>query len=135
MHDGSAWRDPEPDPAEKNDSRPNGREDMRTGKVRASLLIAALTGALACAGSSATALAWIPLVEPQGGPYFGKLDPAASYYAMIDNTGDGVEDVSYRWEFRNRFRSPSSALYAVPPTEVVEVNTVPNAQWHDALFT
>ena len=26
-----------------------------------------------------------------------KLDPAAHHYVKIDNTGDGVEDVAYRW--------------------------------------
>ena len=33
---------------------------------------------------------WIPLEEPAGGPYFGKLDPRARYYVKIDNTGDGA---------------------------------------------
>lgn len=58
---------------------------------------------------------WIPLQNPAGGPYFGKLDPEAHYYVKIDNTGDGVEDVAYRWEFKNEFRIPNSFLYAVPP--------------------
>ena len=39
---------------------------------------------------------WVPLQSPAGGPYFGKLDPEAHYYVKIDNTGDGVEDISYR---------------------------------------
>ena len=42
-----------------------------------------------------------PLQSPAGGPYFGKLDPTARYYVKIDNTGDGVEDVAYRWQFKN----------------------------------
>ena len=58
---------------------------------------------------------WVPLQNPAGGPYFGKLDPEAHYYVKIDNTGDGVEDVAYRWEFKNEFRIPGSFLYAVPP--------------------
>ena len=62
---------------------------------------------------------WIPLVSPAGGPYFGKLDPEARYYVKIDNTGDGVEDVAYRWEFKNRFRNPNSFLYAVPPVNSI----------------
>ena len=62
---------------------------------------------------------WIPLQNPAGGPYFGKLDPAAHYYVKIDNTGDGVEDVAYRWEFKNRFRNPNSFLYAVPPVNSI----------------
>jgi len=57
---------------------------------------------------------WIPLEEPAGGPYFGKLDPKARYYVKIDNTGDGYEDVAYRWEFHQRFRNPNSFLYAAP---------------------
>ena len=58
---------------------------------------------------------WVPLVSPSGGPYFGKLDPEAHYYVKIDNTGDGVEDVAYRWRFKNQFRNPDSFLYAIPP--------------------
>jgi hypothetical protein len=62
---------------------------------------------------------WVPLQNPAGGPYFGKLDPAAHYYVKIDNTGDGVEDVAYRWEFKNKFRIPNSFLYAVPPVNSI----------------
>ena len=29
----------------------------------------------------------------------------------IDNDGDGVEDVAYRWQFKNKFRNPNSFLY------------------------
>jgi hypothetical protein len=58
---------------------------------------------------------WLPLVSPAGGPNFGKLDPKARYYVKIDNTGDGREDVAFRWQFKNRFRNPNSFLYAVPP--------------------
>ena len=35
-----------------------------------------------------------PIINPAGGPYFSKLDPAAQYYVKIDNTGDGVEDLA-----------------------------------------
>jgi len=63
---------------------------------------------------------WIPLEEPAGGPYFGKLDPNARYYVKIDNTGDGVEDVAYRWQFKQRFRNPDSFLYAAPTVDSVD---------------
>jgi hypothetical protein len=62
---------------------------------------------------------WIPLEEPAGGPYFGKLDPKARYYVKIDNTGDGYEDVAYRWTFKNKFRNPNSFLYATPTVDSV----------------
>ena len=53
---------------------------------------------------------WIPLEEPAGGPYFGKLDPRARYYVKIDNTGDGRADVAYRWQFKQKFLKPDSFL-------------------------
>jgi hypothetical protein len=62
---------------------------------------------------------WVPLEEPAGGPYFGKLDPKARYYVKIDNTGDGYEDVAYRWQFKNKFRNPNSFLYAAPTVDSV----------------
>jgi hypothetical protein len=65
-------------------------------------------------GSLTVVANWIPLEEPAGGPYFGKLDPKARYYVKIDNTGDGYEDVAYRWQFKQRFRNPDSFLYAAP---------------------
>jgi Domain of unknown function (DUF4331) len=58
---------------------------------------------------------WIPFEDPAGGPNFGKLDPAARYYIKVDNTGDGYEDVAYRFTFHNRFRHPNSFLYAALP--------------------
>ena len=62
---------------------------------------------------------WVPLEEPAGGPYFGKLDPKARYYVKIDNTGDGYEDVAYRWQFKNKFRNPNSFLYAAPTVDSI----------------
>jgi hypothetical protein len=62
---------------------------------------------------------WIPFEDPSGGPYFGKLDPKARYYVKIDNTGDGREDVAYRWEFDQTFRNPNSFLYAAPTVDTV----------------
>src|SRR4029453_10822021 len=50
-------------------------------------------------GSLTVVSNWVPLEEPAGGPYFGKLDPRARYYVKIDNTGDGVEDVAYPGSF------------------------------------
>src|SRR3954468_24746632 len=70
-------------------------------------------------GSLTVVANWVPLEEPAGGPYFGKLDPRARYYVKIDNTGDGREDVAYRWKFRNKFRNPNSFLYAAPTVDSV----------------
>jgi hypothetical protein len=77
---------------------------------------------------------WVPLQSPAGGPYFGKLDPKARYYVKIDNTGDGVEDVAYRWQFHNRFRNPNSFLYAVPPVNSINDANLNFVQTYDLYY-
>src|SRR4051812_37305469 len=74
---------------------------------------------------------WVPLEEPAGGPYFGKLDPRARYYVKIDNTGDGVEDVAYRWKFHNTFRNPNSFLYAAPTVTSIDDPDINFVQTYD----
>ncbi len=77
---------------------------------------------------------WIPFENPSGGPYFGKLDPTARYYVKIDNDGDGVEDVAYRWQFRNKFRKPNSFLYAVPPVTSINDPNLNFVQTYDLYY-
>ncbi len=74
---------------------------------------------------------WVPLQNPAGGPYFGKLDPEAHYYVKIDNTGDGVEDVAYRWQFHSRFRNPNTFLYATPPVSSIGDKNLNFVQTYD----
>jgi hypothetical protein len=70
-------------------------------------------------GSLTVVANWIPLADPAGGPNFYPLDENARYYVKIDNTGDGYEDVAYRWKFNTRFRNPNSFLYAAPTVDSV----------------
>jgi hypothetical protein len=70
-------------------------------------------------GSLTVVANWIPLADPAGGPNFYPLDEDARYYVKIDNTGDGYEDVAYRWDFTTRFRNPNSFLYAAPTVDSV----------------
>jgi hypothetical protein len=70
-------------------------------------------------GSLTVVANWIPLADPAGGPNFYPLDENARYYVKIDNTGDGYEDVAYRWEFKTRFRNPNSFLYAAPTVDSI----------------
>jgi hypothetical protein len=74
---------------------------------------------------------WIPFEDPSSGPYFGKLDPKARYYVKIDNTGDGREDVAYRWQFKQRFRNPNSFLYAAPTVDSVDDPDINFVQTYD----
>ena len=74
---------------------------------------------------------WIPLEDPAGGPYFGKLDPKARYYVKIDNDGDGREDVAYRWKFKSTFRNPESFLDAAPTVDSVDDPDINFVQTYD----
>ena len=60
---------------------------------------------------------WVPFEDPAGGPNFYKFDDNAHYYLNIDNTGDGVADLRYEFEFQTETRNPNSFLYAGPGTQ------------------
>jgi hypothetical protein len=57
---------------------------------------------------------WIPFEDPAGGPNFYRFDDRAHYYVNIDNTGDGVADVRYRFAFKTKVANKDSFLYALP---------------------
>jgi hypothetical protein len=82
-------------------------------------------------GSLTVVANWIPLADPAGGPNFYPLDEDAKYYVKIDNTGDGAEDVAYRWDFKTRFRNPNSFLYATPPVTSVDDKNLNLVQTYD----
>ncbi len=44
---------------------------------------------------------WLPFQDPNGGPNFYPFATDARYNIKVDNSGDGVADITYRWEFRN----------------------------------
>jgi len=58
---------------------------------------------------------WIPFEEPAGGPNFYHFDNLARYLIKVDRDGDGVEDVTYEWTFREEVRDPSTFLYNTGP--------------------
>jgi hypothetical protein len=82
-------------------------------------------------GSLTVVANWIPLADPAGGPNFYPLDENARYYVKVDNTGDGYEDVAYRWKFKTRFRNPNSFLYAAPTVDAVNDPDVNLVQTYD----
>ncbi len=54
---------------------------------------------------------WVPFEDPAGGPNFYRFDDNARYYLNVDNTGDGVADIRYLFEFETTTRNPKSGLY------------------------
>jgi len=62
--------------------------------------------------SSVTLIAnWIPNEEPNGGPTFYPFANGAHHDIEIDNDGDAVADVIYRWTFRSTYQSQDTFLY------------------------
>ncbi|MFN7929977.1 MAG: DUF4331 domain-containing protein [Blastocatellia bacterium] len=53
---------------------------------------------------------WIPFEEPAGGPHFYKFDDTVVYSIKVDNTGDGVADITYEFRFTNRYPNPDTVL-------------------------
>ncbi len=53
---------------------------------------------------------YIPFEEPAGGPHFYKFDDTVVYSIKVDNTGDGVADITYQFRFTNRFPNPDTVL-------------------------
>ena len=53
---------------------------------------------------------YIPLQEPSGGPQWFRFDDTALYEIKIDNTGDGVEDVTYQFQFNTQIVNNDTVL-------------------------
>jgi len=63
---------------------------------------------------------YIPLQDPQGGPNYFAMDPAAVYEIHIDNDGDAVEDLTFQFKFKNSLINDNEGIK-------IEVNKVPVA--------
>jgi hypothetical protein len=60
---------------------------------------------------------WIPFEDPSGGPHFYKFDDTVLYEIKVDNTGDGVEDITYQFRFTTAFKNPDSVLGMAAPNQ------------------
>jgi len=54
---------------------------------------------------------FIPLQAAQAGPNFYRFDPTVLYEIMIDNDGDGVEEITYQFRFQTKVGSGATFLY------------------------
>ncbi|MDQ3801616.1 MAG: DUF4331 domain-containing protein [Acidobacteriota bacterium] len=53
---------------------------------------------------------FIPLQEPSGGPQFFRFDDTVLYEIKIDNTGDGIEDITYQFQFNTQIVNANTVL-------------------------
>jgi hypothetical protein len=58
---------------------------------------------------------WIPFENPAGGPNFYSFGDNVLYEFKIDNTGDGVEDITYQFRFTSQIKNPNTFLYGTGP--------------------
>jgi hypothetical protein len=66
------------------------------------------------APSTVTLIAnYIPLQGPDGGPNFYEFGDDVLYEINVDNNGDGVADISFRFQFTTTLRDPTYFLYNV----------------------
>jgi uncharacterized protein DUF4331 len=60
---------------------------------------------------------YVPLLLPSSGPNFYRFADSVRYEIRIDNDGDAVADLAYRWEFETDMQNGATFLYNTGPIE------------------
>jgi hypothetical protein len=66
---------------------------------------------------------YVPLLQPASGPNFYKFSDSVRYQIRIDNNGDAVPDISFRWTFTSQRKNGATFLYNTGPVDSI---TSPN---------
>lgn len=74
---------------------------------------------------------WIPFEEPSGGPHFYRFDDTVLYEIKIDNTGDGVEDITYQFRFTNSTVNPNTILGMASPNENLSITSLNDPDYNE----
>jgi len=72
---------------------------------------------------------YIPLEAPAGGPNFYSFDGTARYEIHVDNTGDGQDDITYRFTFNTKVRNYHTFLY-----NTNTINSLDDPDWNEPQF-
>jgi hypothetical protein len=72
---------------------------------------------------------YIPLQGPDGGPNFYEFGDDVVYYVYVDNDGDALPDVTYRFQFSTTVANPNSFLYNTGP-----VSSLTSSSWNRKQF-
>src|SRR5450432_3844703 len=68
------------------------------------------------AQSTVTLIAnYVPLQEPDGGPNFYEFGDDVLYEIHIDNDGNGIPNITYRFTFSVQVSNPNTFLYNTGP--------------------
>ncbi len=63
---------------------------------------------------------YLPFQNPAGGPNFYSFDDDVLYDINIDNNGDAVPDVTYRYKFTTTKQNPNTFLYNTGPIKSLD---------------
>ncbi len=72
---------------------------------------------------------YVPLEEPAGGPNFHSFGDDVRYEILIDNNGDGIEDVTYQFKFKTVIGNPDTFLYNTGP-----IGSISDSNWNMRQF-
>jgi Domain of unknown function (DUF4331) len=73
---------------------------------------------------------FVPFQDPSGGPQFYRFDDTVLYEIKIDNTGDGVEDITYQFNFRTQIVNGETVLGMNTVNENGEISTLTDADYN-----
>jgi len=62
---------------------------------------------------------YVPLLLPASGPNYYKFSTNARYEVHIDNDGDAMDDITYRWEFKDSIKNGNTFLYNTGTIELL----------------
>lgn len=63
---------------------------------------------------------YVPLLLPASGPNFYKFSDSVRYQIHIDNNGDAVPDIAYRWTFTSQRKNGATFLYNTGKVESLD---------------
>jgi hypothetical protein len=72
---------------------------------------------------------YIPLELPAGGPNFFEFGDDVLYEIHVDNTGDGVADITYQFQFTTEVGDPGTFLY-----NVGQITSLSSPNWNRKQF-
>jgi hypothetical protein len=79
------------------------------------------TYAFVSSGGTVTIITnYVPIETPAGGPNFYEFGDDVRYDVHIDNDGDGLPDITYRFQFQTVMTNPNTFLYNTGPITALE---------------
>jgi hypothetical protein len=72
---------------------------------------------------------FVPLQDPPGGPNFFEFGDDVVYSIYIDNDGDGVPEIAYKFRFATTLRNPNTFLYNTGP-----IKSLDSPNWNKRQF-